>query len=76
MVDLTPSNIIASLKSGSPIATGIKYGPGYFKNEQDDGIIQDIEGTSGNRGHCISIIKANTEDSNLGMQIKFAENYD
>lgn len=44
-VPLTVSNIQKALASGSPINTGIHYGKEYFKNETDDGVIQDIPGT-------------------------------
>lgn len=73
LVPFTMQNVIASLKMGFPCVSGIKYGPAYFKNEQDDGIIQSGEWVTGNNGHAIAFVKANTVDDQL---IKFVENYD
>lgn len=70
LIQLTPSNIIEALKKGSPVVTGIKYGKWYFKDEQDNAIIDDYLGGEG--GHAISFIKINTEDDTL---VKYAENY-
>jgi len=65
-------NIVTALKSGSDFVFGIKYGSSFFKNEQDDGIIQDTENTSGKNWHLVCGIKANTLDDNL---FKYAEQY-
>lgn len=68
----TMQNIVTALKSGSDFVFGIKYGSAFFKNEQDDGIIQDIENSAGKNGHLVCGIKANTLDDNL---FKYAEQY-
>jgi hypothetical protein len=73
-VALNVGNIYAALNSGSPINTGIHYGSQYFKNEQDDGTIENTSGTVGNGGHWITIVKLNTTNPNF-VQIKYAENY-
>ena len=65
-------NIVTALKSGSDFVFGVKYGSAYFANEQDDGIIQDTNLTTGNLGHLVCGIKANTLDDNL---FKYAEQY-
>lgn len=44
-VPLNEETMYTALNSGSPICTAIRYGKSYFKNEQDDGQIQNIDGT-------------------------------
>jgi len=65
-------NIVTALKSGSNFVFWLKYWPTFFKNEQDDGIIQNIAGTTGGNGHLVCGIKANTTDDLL---FKYAEQY-
>lgn len=65
-------NIVTALKSGSDFVFGLKYGKTFGKNEQDDGIIQNIEGTIGNQGHLVCGNKANTMFDYL---VKYAEQY-
>lgn len=72
LIKLTVDNIQNELRMGSPISTGIKYGPEYFKDEQDNGKIEGGD-PFGNKGHAITIVKLNTMDDVIG---KFAENYD
>ena len=72
-VPLTVQNIIEALKTTSPIVCAINYSKSYFSDEQKDGDawINKIE-SIGKMGHCIQIVKINTQDDIL---IKYLENY-
>lgn len=69
-VPFTEDNLIASVKSGSPFITGINYGEGFAKDEQDDGEIDNL--CVGKNRHAICIVKVNTERDFL---FKYLENY-
>ena len=73
-VSLDSDAIFHAISSGSPINAAIQYWPEYFKNEQDDGQVENTTGTIGNKGHWITIVKINTTDPKF-IQIKFVENY-
>jgi hypothetical protein len=68
---LTVPNIIYALEQWSPIVTGIKYGKWFFLDEQDDWEVNKSS-SIWNSGHCVAIVKINTEDDHL---IKYCENY-
>ena len=72
---LNDENVIASIKSGSMVSTGIKYWPEYFKAEQWTWIIKNAPWIVGNYWHCINFGKANTTDAEVWMQNKMIENY-
>lgn len=73
---LLSENSILSALDHSGIATGIKFSSKYFDDEQSDGRVESpISEISGNAGHSISIIKANTTDPSIGFQFKIQENY-
>jgi hypothetical protein len=72
IVPFSEKNRVSALKSGSCFVFGLKYGKTFQKNEQDDGIIQDIAGTSGGQGHLVCGVKENNLGDDLG---KYAEQY-
>lgn len=70
-IKLTAENMIPWMKGGSSIVTGISVPDTYWKDEQDNAII-DSTYTKWSIGHCIRIGKLNTLDDKLA---KYGENY-
>ena len=71
VIPLTVGSICEALKGGSPVVCFIKYSKTTFKDEADNAWIDSID-SIGTMGHCIQIIKMNTQDDILG---KYLENY-
>lgn len=71
VIPLTVNSIVESLKNGSPVVCFIKYSKTTFKDEADNAWIDSVE-SIWDMGHCIQIIKLNTQDDILG---KYLENY-
>lgn len=70
---LTPEFIITAIRdNGSPVHTGLKVGANFLNDEQDNGIIDELNpGTV--LQHSVAIIKINTYDDVL---IKYLESYE
>lgn len=70
-IALTAENMIPWMKKGSSIVTGISVPDGYWKDEQDNAII-DSTYVKWTNWHCVRIGKLNTLDDKLA---KYWENY-
>ena len=73
VVPLTIGTITEALKASSPMVCFIRYSNSYFSDEQNDGDawITHVE-SIGTKGHCVQIVKVNTNDDVL---VKYLENY-
>ncbi len=70
-ISATIENFIVGMKKNSSIVTGVKANSAFFRDMQDNGIV-DVPHQVGNIGHAMRIVKINTTDDLL---FKFANNY-
>lgn len=75
VVNFNEATIINSIDQGMPLIAGVKYGPKFWKDEQDDGELNNDENLPGSGGHCITVVKYWYTDA-WDFMLKYVENYD